>query len=88
MQALPVAGVEVDSGTQYLTLTYRQNQSTAGLSLTVQTSADLVNWNPVTPDSVDTLSTDPVSGDSTIRVKVQTVDALRLFIRLFVSTSP
>ena len=86
-QALPVAGVETISGTQYLTLTYRQNASTAGLTVTVQTSADLVNWNPVTPDLVQTLSTDPNTGDMMICVKVQTADAARLFIRLFVSTS-
>jgi len=83
--ALPVVGAQTISGTQYLTLTYRQNQTLSGVTVTVQTSLDLQSWQTVTPDSNQTIATDPATGDPIIQIKVNTNSNPRLFMRLQIS---
>jgi hypothetical protein len=82
LAALPTSGVETDSGTQYLTLTYRQNQALGSIVLAVQTSTDLIHWQTVTPSSTQTIGTDQATGDPIVQVKVQTQNATGMFIRL------
>lgn len=85
--ALPVVGMETDGGTQYLTLTYRQNQTPTGITVNVQTSTDLQTWQTVAPDTIQTISTDPATGDPIIQIKVKTSNAPRMFVRLQVTVS-
>jgi len=84
--ALPVAGTTTASGTSYLTLTYRQNPSTPGLALSVQTCTDMKSWATVTPYSTQTIGTDPATGDPIIQIKVQSGGG-KLFARLQVTVS-
>ena len=84
--ALPVAGTATISGTSYLTLTYRANPSIPGLSLSVQTSADLNAWQPVTPASTQTIGTDPATGDPIIEIKVKATGGA-MFVRLQITVS-
>ena len=85
LAALPTPGLQTVSGTQYLTLTYRQNQALAGVTVAVQTCSDLQSWQTVTPDSTQTISTDPSTGDPNIQIRINTNSNPRLFIRLQIS---
>lgn len=80
--ALPVVGLVTVSGTPYLTLTYRQNKSLTGLTISVQTSPDLRNWSTVTPDSTQSIGTDPVAGDPMMKMELKTNGARKMFVRL------
>ena len=84
--ALPVAGMTTTSGTSYLTLTYRQNPSTPGLTLSVQTCTDMKSWTTVTPYSSQPIGTDPTTGDSIIQIKIQNGGG-KLFARLQLTIS-
>ena len=79
---LPTPGSLVISGTEYLTLTYRRNPNTPGLTLTVQSSPDLLAWNTVTPDFTETVGTDLPTGFPYIRLSVRKIAGPRMFIRL------
>ena len=80
--ALPVLGTTSLSGTQYLTLTYRQNQLITGLAVNVQITSDLQSWSTITPDFTQQTGTDPNTGDPIIEVKVHVTNESRNFIRL------
>lgn len=87
--ALPVVGMTTISGSSYLTLTYRQNATQAGLTISVQTSTDLNTWTTVTPDNTVNVGTDSATGDPLIQVqvKVNPTGAPKEFIRLNVTSS-
>ena len=57
-----------------------------GLTVTVQTSSDLVNWQTVTPDSTQTIGTDPTTGDPIIQLAVNVTGSTRKFIQLVVTS--
>jgi len=75
--ALPVAGT---SGS-YLTLTYRRNPALMNLTVEVQVSTDLQNWQTVAPDLNQNAGTDTATGDPLIRVGVDATLGKK-FIRL------
>lgn len=85
--ALPVGGMITVGGTQFLTLTYRQNQNIPGLALSVQTSMDLQTWQTVIPDSSQPIGTDPATGDPIIQIEVRTNGGQELFLRLQITVS-
>lgn len=60
--ALPLGVLVTSGGTQYLTLTYRQNPLTSGLTILSQTTTDLQSWSSVIPDITQNLSPDPATG--------------------------
>jgi hypothetical protein len=81
--ACPAVGMTTVSGTQYLTLTYRQNTQAAGVAVNVQTSPDLQNWTTVNPpDLCQQIGTDPNTGDPIMEVGVKAVGSANQFIRL------
>jgi hypothetical protein len=79
---LPARGSITLSGTQYLTLTYRRNQNTPGLSLSVQSTADLLAWSNVIPDGTDTIGFDSSTGFPIVRLRVKMSSEPTMFIRL------
>ena len=82
--ALPVAGTTSSAGTRYLTLTYRQYALLTGVSLSAQTSPDLVTWTTVANPTVLSSTSDPVTGDPVMQVGVPSTGS-REFIRLSVT---
>lgn len=82
--ALPVAGIDTTTspGTIYLTLTYRENKLANGLTVNVQESTDLQNWQNVTPNLTQHKGTDPVTGDPIVEVEVETTSPNKEFLRL------
>ena len=82
--ALPAFAITMSNGTQYLSLTYRQYASLSGVSVSVQTSPDLVTWTTVANPIVLSSGTDPVTGDPTTQVGVP-VSGSSEFIRLSVT---
>ena len=82
--ALPVAGTAAAGGTQYLTLTYRQNALATGVTSSVQVSPDLAAWATAQNASVVHLGTDPATGDPLYQVQVP-FNGAREFIRLNVT---
>jgi hypothetical protein len=88
--ALPVAGMTTISGTQYLTLTYRQYAFATGITVNVQTSPDLQNWTTLNPNqapppyTLQQVSTDSNTGDPIMQVQVPFTGS-REFIRLNVT---
>lgn len=85
--ALPTPGATTSSGNSYLTLTYRQNPTATGVTVSVQTSSDLQTWQTVTPSSTQTVGTDAATGDPITEVMVNVTGSTRKFIQLNV-TSP
>ena len=93
LAALPTAGTNTSTnpGTQYLTLTYRQNRFLTGTTINVQTSSDLQTWTTLKPTDVppDFLSqqigADLTTGDPIMEVGVKFTGAARQFIRLNVT---
>lgn len=88
--ALPTVGIDATTspGTEYLTLTYRQSAAVTGVTVNVQTSADLNAWQTVAPpDLSQQIGTDPNTGDPVMEVGVKANNSGRQFIRLNV-TSP
>ena len=91
--ALPALGIDdtTTPGTEYLTLTYRENQLMTGITVNVQTSSDLQTWTTLKPSDVppDFLSQQvgADSGDPIMEVGVKLTGAKKQFIRLNV-TSP
>jgi len=84
--ALASAGLNTISGSQYLTLTFREYALITGMTINLQASTDLHSWTTISPTDptyvMQTISTDPGSGDSIVQVGVQTAGAPRKFIRL------
>ena len=85
--ALPVVGTDTTThpGTQYLTLTYRQNPGLASASaVEVQTSTDLKTWSapqlPVLSQQVGTAA----NGDPMMEIGMPTNGAGTMFIRMSV----
>jgi len=86
LKALPALARTTVLGTQFLTLTYRQNPVETGLVVELQTSPDARTWTTLTPpDLIRRVGTDPVTGDPIMQVGVKVSRASRLFIRLNVS---
>jgi hypothetical protein len=86
LSALPTVGMETaTTGTNYLTLTYRQYAAETGLQVNVQTSPDLSTWTTVTPDLDQEIGVDSVTGDPMIEVGVDVSGSTRKFIRLSVT---
>ena len=83
--ALPVTAMTTVNNIPYLTLSYRQYALATGITINVQTSADLKSWQTVTPDSSQTTGTDPVTGDPLIEDQVSAANSTRKFIRLNVT---
>jgi len=81
--ALPSVNVKTVGNVSYEILTYRQSQLTSGIYGTLETSTDMVTWNPVSADYTNE-TTDPSTGDPIIETGVKTTGA-SLFIRLNVS---
>lgn len=79
--ALPEVDMPNISGTDYLTLSYRQNANLSGVTVLLQTSTDMKTWTTVTPDISGQISTDASTGDPIMRVGV-TPGTGRKFIRL------
>jgi hypothetical protein len=80
--ALPKVGTTTISGTHYITLTYRQNPLTSGVTVNVQTSTDLQTWQTVTPDFTQTVGTDATTNDPIVEVEVKETSTSEEFIRL------
>ena len=68
-------------GTQYLTLTYRQNALASGVTPTPQASTDLQTWQAVTPVQI---GNDPTTGDPIMQAQVPISGATQ-FLRLNVT---
>lgn len=83
--ALPKTARTDISGTNYLTLNYRQKPSVTGLTVNIQTSTDLQTWSTVTPDITQNGIPDPTTGDPTIIVGVKTGGVANQYIRLSVT---
>lgn len=84
--ALPAVGMTTNGGTNYLTLTYRENPTTTGLTISVQTSTDLQTWQTVSNPGLTQMGTDPNTGDPIMQVQVP-ASGSREFIQMNV-TSP
>jgi hypothetical protein len=87
LSALPQVGTTILNGGLYLTLAFRENASLSGVTVNVQTSSDLVNWQTVTPAFAQSVGLDSVTGDPLMQVGVPASGDSPLFIRLDV-TSP
>jgi uncharacterized repeat protein (TIGR03803 family) len=88
--ALPTVGIDTTSnpGTTYLILTYRQNPGVLGLTVNVQTSADMNTWQTVNPPDLSRqVGADPATGDPIMEMGVEMTGPAPQFIRLNV-TSP
>ena len=84
--ALPLVNKITQSGSTYLTLTFRKNPNITGITLNLQTSNDLTNWQTVTPDLLQVVGTDFTTGDPIEEIGVIATGA-RKFIRMML-TSP
>ena len=72
--------------TEYLALTYRQNQFLNGVTVTVQTTEDLQTWTTVNPaDLLQQVGTDSSTGDPIMEIGVRVSGAQKQFIRLNVT---
>jgi hypothetical protein len=81
--ALPAVGISTIVGTEYLTLTYRQNPLETGITINVQTSSDLKTWVTVKPpDLSQQVGIDPTTGDPIMEVGVKMNGSNKQFIRL------
>jgi len=85
--ALPVSGTTTISGTQYLTITYRQYALKTGVTAVVQTSSDLKTWTPLINPTIMALGNDTTTAnnDPIFQVVVSLTGA-KQFIRLSVTT--
>ncbi|HUB66305.1 MAG TPA: putative Ig domain-containing protein [Candidatus Methylacidiphilales bacterium] len=84
--ALPAVGMTTSGGASYLTLTYRENPTISGITINVQTSADLQTWTTVTDPTIVQIGTDPNRDDPIMQVQIPFAGTGE-FIRLNV-TSP
>jgi hypothetical protein len=82
--ALPVVGTMTVGKTSYLTLTYRENPTTTGITVNVQTSPDLQVWTTVTSPTIIQTGTDSTTGDPILQVSVLATTSEE-FIRLNVT---
>lgn len=86
--ALPVMDIITSGGIRYLTLTYRQNSSMTGVTVSVQKSTDLKTWSTVTPpDFTLQIGLDSNTHDPIMQLGVLVKDDTKQFIRLN-ATSP
>lgn len=87
--ALPSVSVDTTThpGRTDLTLIYRQGPLAAGVTATVQNSADLQTWTTVPANQLDinqVLSTDPTTGDFMVEVGIPLTGSIQ-FMRLDVT---
>ena len=86
--AFPTVGTTTNSGTEYLTLTYRQYALETGITINVQTSSDLKTWTTVSPpDFSRQVGVDLTTNDPIMEVGVRATGSAKQFIRLNI-TSP
>jgi len=72
---------------EYLTLTYRQSQTTSGLVVTPQVSTNLQNWvAPGVGSQTVQVGTDAATGDPMMQVQVP-VSGPKMFVRLSLTGS-
>jgi len=91
--ALPALGIDSTTtpGTEYLTLTYRENPLMTGITVNAQTSPDLKTWttlktSDVPPDFLSQqVGTDSTTGDPMMEVGVKMNGSTKQFIRLNVT---
>jgi hypothetical protein len=84
--ALPQVGVTSISGTDYLTVTYRQYALETGITINLQTSSDLSSWTTAKPpDLSQQVGVDSATSDPIMEVGVKTNGVPKLFIRLNVT---
>ncbi len=85
--AMPAVGIDTASnpGTKYLTLTYRENALSTGITVNVQSSADLQTWTTVTPDFFQQTGIDPATGDPIMEAGVAVTSSPKQYIRLKVT---
>jgi len=84
--ALPAVGIVYIGSTSYLTLTYRQYALQTGITVNVQTSSDLQNWQTEANPTIAEIGLDSVTNDPIMQVTVPAYAGAQ-FIRLNV-TSP
>jgi hypothetical protein len=81
--ALPTLGDATVNGVDYVTLTYRQYQNETGITVTLESSPDLINWSPVVPPPLSQqLGVDPVTKDPIMQVGVTAATSGNQFLRL------
>ena len=88
--SLPTVAVDTTTtpGTEYLTLTYRQSAGATGVTVNVETSADLNTWQTAAPPDLSRqMGVDPNTGDPMMEVGVKANGSGKQFIRLNI-TSP
>ena len=85
---LPTVSNDTISGTTYLVLTYRKYALVSGLTVSLESSSDLVTWAPVTPDIDQQVGNDANTGDPLIEMGINSTNLTRKFIRLNVISSP
>jgi hypothetical protein len=85
--ALPTSGMTTIGGTQYLTLTYRQNVLQTGVTINVQTSSDMKAWTTVANPTITQIGNDSntTNGDPILQAQVP-LTGTKEFIRLDVTT--
>ena len=76
--ALPVLGTVTVNGTQYLTLTYRENPTETGIIVTPQSSSEMQIWADT---SFTQIGNDPTNGDPIMQVQVPVRDTAQ-YLRL------
>jgi len=85
--ALPALGIDdtTTPGTEYLTLTYRENRLMTGITVHLQISSDLQTWTTMnSPDLFQQVGAD--SGDPIMEVGVKLTGAKKQFVRLNVTS--
>jgi fibronectin type 3 domain-containing protein len=79
------------AGSTYLTLTYRSSTSVTGVTVSAQTSQDMVNWSTAVPvNQLPIFQQTPIAGstDVTTTIGVNATGMSTDFIRLQVTLSP
>jgi hypothetical protein len=86
--ALPAIQIDTTSkaGTTYLTLSFRENASAAGITINLQSSLDLQTWTTITPDISQEIGNDPSTGDPVVEIGIDLNGEAKEFLRLNVSS--
>ncbi len=87
--AMPAVGVDESSvpGTPYVALTYRQNAGMTGMTVSLESSDDMVNWSPVTGNALlqKQSGTDAATGDPMMEMGAPMDGSRHQFLRLKVT---
>ncbi len=84
--ALPKTGFDNTTtvGTTYMTITYRKWASATGVNIGFESSTDMVNWAPATPDMTKQMGNDLVTGDPIMVNYFSATGMSKKFVRLSV----